>query len=155
MALRIASRHMQSQYRFFDLETRRLARESYALEADVRLAIQQKEMIPFFQPIVDLNSGEPEGFEVLARWPRSNGHFVPPSVFVPVARAVGLTADLDLQIIEKALEYAGTLARVVPWRPMVLSVNLSANLLDDVLMRSKLLQLIDAHPLPMGWHLQA
>ena len=155
MALRIASRHMQSQYRFFDLETRRLARESYALEADVRLAIQQKEMIPFFQPIVDLNSGEPEGFEVLARWPRSNGHFVPPSVFVPVARAVGLTADLDLQIIEKALEHAGTLARVVPWRPMVLSVNLSANLLDDLLMRSQLLQLIDAHPLPMGWHLQA
>ena len=155
MALRISSRHMQSQYRFFDLETRRLARESYALEADVRLAIQQKEMIPFFQPIVDLTSGEPEGFEVLARWPRGNGHFVSPSIFVPVARAVGLTADLDLQIIEKALEHASTLARVVPWRSMLLSVNLSANLLDDVLMRRQLLQLLDAHPLPMGWHLQA
>lgn len=155
MALRIASRHIHSQYRFFDLETRRLARESYALEADVRLAIQRKEMIPFFQPIVELNSGEAVGFEVLARWPRSNDHFVSPAIFVPVARAVGLTADLDLQIIEKALEHVGTLARVVPWRSMVLSVNLSANLLDDVLMRRQLLQLIDDHPLPMGWHLQA
>ena len=155
MALRIASRYMQSQFRFFDLETRRQARESYALEADVRSAIQKKEMIPFFQPIVDLNSGEPLGFEVLARWPSANGHFVSPSVFVPVARAVGLTADLDLQIIEKALEHAGTLSRVVPWRSMVLSVNLSANLLEDVVMRRQLLQLIDDHRLPMGWYLQA
>ncbi|MCP9803428.1 EAL domain-containing protein [Cyanobium sp. T1G-Tous] len=155
MALRIASRHIHSQYRFFDLETRRLARESYALEADVRLAIQQKEMIPFFQPIVDLNSGEPMGFEVLARWPRADGNFVSPSVFVPVARSVGLTAELDLQIIEKALEHAGTLSRVVPWRSMVLSVNLSANLLDDLLMRRRFLQLIDDHQLPMGWYLQA
>ena len=155
MALRIASQHVQSQYRFFDLETRRLARESYALEADVRLAIQQKGMMPFFQPIVDLNSGEPLGFEVLARWPRTDAHFVSPSVFVPVARSLGLTAELDLQIIEKALEHARTLSRIVPWRSMALSINLSANLLDDVLMRRRLLQLIDEHQLPMGWYLQA
>jgi predicted signal transduction protein with EAL and GGDEF domain len=155
MALRIASQHIQSQYRFFDLETRLLARESYALEADVRLALQQKEMIPFFQPIVDLKSGEPLGFEVLARWPKTDGHFLSPSVFVPVARSVGLTAELDLQIIEKALEHARTLSRVVPWRSMVLSVNLSANLIDDVLMRRRFLQLIDDHQLPMGWYLQA
>ena len=155
MALRIASQHVQSQYRFFDLETRRLARESYALEADVRLAIQQKGMMPFFQPIVDLNSGEPLGFEVLARWPRTDGHFVSPSVFVPVARLLGLTAELDLQIIEKALEHARTLSRIVPWRSMALSINLSANLLDDALMRRRLLQLIDEHQLPMGWYLQA
>jgi EAL domain-containing protein (putative c-di-GMP-specific phosphodiesterase class I)/GGDEF domain-containing protein len=155
MALRIASQHIQSQYRFFDLETRLLARESYALEADVRLALQQKEMIPFFQPIVDLKSGEPLGFEVLARWPITDGHLVSPSVFVPVARSVGLTAELDLQIIEKALEHARILSRVVPWRSMVLSVNLSANLIDDVLMRRRFLQLIDDHQLPMGWYLQA
>ena len=155
MALRIASQQIQSQYRFFDLETRLLARESYALEADVRLALQQNEMIPFFQPIVDLNSGEPLGFEVLARWPKTDGHFVSPSVFVPVTRSVGLTAELDLQIIEKALEHVRALSRVVPWRSMVLSVNLSANLLDDVLMRRRFLQLIDDHQLPMGWYLQA
>lgn len=155
MALRIACRRIQSQYCFFDLETRRQARESYALEADVRLAIQQKDMIPFFQPIVDLNSGEPLGFEVLARWQRTDGQIVSPSVFVPVARSVGLTAELDLQIIEKALEHARTLSRVVPWRSMALSVNLSAILLDDVLMRRRFLELIDDHQLPMGWFLQA
>jgi EAL domain-containing protein (putative c-di-GMP-specific phosphodiesterase class I) len=76
-------------------------------------------------------------------------------VFVPVAKAAGLTAELDLQIIERALEHASTLARVVPWRPMVLSVNLSANLLEDALMRGQLLQLLDTHGLPMGWQLQA
>jgi EAL domain-containing protein (putative c-di-GMP-specific phosphodiesterase class I) len=155
MALRMASRQIQSQYRFFDLETRRLARESYALEAEVRLAISQKEMVPFFQPIVDLTTAEPMGFEVLARWRRSNGDFVLPSVFVPVARATGLSAELDLQIIGRALEDAATLARAVPWRAMVLSVNLSANLLEDVLMRQQFLQLIDTHHLPMGWQLQA
>ncbi|WP_190389682.1 GGDEF domain-containing phosphodiesterase [Cyanobium sp. FACHB-13342] len=154
MALRIASRQIQSQFRFFDLETRRLAQESYALEAEVRMAIAQKEMVPFFQPIVDLITAEPLGFEVLARWRRSNGHIVSPSVFVPVARAIGLSAELDLQIIQRGLEDAATLARVVPWREMVLSVNLSANLLEDDLMRQQLLQLIDNHALPLGWQLQ-
>jgi len=154
MALRMASRQIQSQYRFFDLETRRLAQESYALEAEVRLAIAQKEMVPFFQPIVDLTTAEPVGFEVLARWRRGHGPVVPPAVFVPVAKATGLSAELDLQIIERALEDAATLARVVPWRAMVLSVNLSANLLDDDLMRQRLLQLIDTHTLPMGWQFQ-
>jgi EAL domain-containing protein (putative c-di-GMP-specific phosphodiesterase class I) len=72
-----------------------------------------------------------------------------------VTRSVGLTAELDLQIIEKALEHAPAFSRVVPWRSMVLSVNLSANLLDDALMRLRFLQLIDDHQLPMGWYLQA
>ncbi len=154
MAQRIASRHNQSQYRFIDLETRNQARRSYELEADFREALQQGLFLPFFQPIAELRSGEPVGFEVLARWPRPDGSFVTPDRFLPIARETALTGELDLQIIEKALLAVGDLAREVPWRSMLLSVNVSANLLEDSGLRERLLELIVESPLPPGWWLQ-
>ncbi len=154
MAQRIASRHNQSQYRFIDLETRNQARRSYELEADFREALQQGRLIPHFQPIVELRSGEPVGFEVLARWPRADGSCVMPDRFLPIARESALTGELDLQIIEKALIAVPELAREVPWRSMLLSVNVSANLLEDGGLRERLLELIAELPLPPGWWLQ-
>ncbi|WP_411868099.1 EAL domain-containing protein [Vulcanococcus limneticus] len=154
MAQRIAGRHNQSQYRFIDLETRNQARRSYELEADFREALQQGLLQPFFQPIAELRTGEPVGYEVLARWPRPDGSFVTPDRFLPIARETALTGELDLQIIEKALIAVAELAREVPWRSMLLSVNVSANLLEDSGLRERLLELIVESPLPPGWWLQ-
>lgn len=39
-----------------------------ALEADLRNAFVRGEIVPFFQPIVNLNTGAVAGFEALARW---------------------------------------------------------------------------------------
>lgn len=154
MALRIASFAAKSQFQFIDSETRRHAQESYELEGDVREAIQARNIAPFFQPLVDLVSGEPLGFEALARWQRGYDHFVAPSVFLPIANEAGITGELDLQVIEKALAAVPLLAREVPFRAMLLSVNLSAQLMDDPALRPRFLNLIRTNPMPKGWQLQ-
>lgn len=153
MAVRLALRSSASAFRFIDSETRVIARESYRLESDLREALNSRALEPYLQPIVDLADGAPIGFEALARWPRGE-EVVPPAVFLPMLSESGITGELDLIIIEKALAAMPLLALPIPLRPMTMSVNLSGVLLEDEELRRRLLQLIDDTPLPLGWTLQ-
>lgn len=56
----------------------------------LRDALDRGEMVPFFQPIVDLATGRVIGCEVLARWVKPDGRQVPPSAFVPLIEQHGL-----------------------------------------------------------------
>jgi len=60
----------------------------------------------------------------------------------------------DLLIVEKSLAALPLLAQPIPRREMVMSVNLSGILLEDVELRHRLLALIDDNPCPPGWTLQ-
>lgn len=153
MALRTALQAAGSAYRFIDPETRVVARESYRLESDLREAIESKALDTYLQPIVDLGTGEPIGFEALARWDRGD-EVLPPSLFIPMLSESGITGELDLLIIEKALAAVPLLALPIPQRSMTMSVNLSGILLEAPDLRARLLALIDDNPLPLGWVLQ-
>jgi EAL domain-containing protein (putative c-di-GMP-specific phosphodiesterase class I)/GGDEF domain-containing protein len=153
MAVRMARRFSGNAYRFIDGESRVAARESYRIESEFCEAIASKELEPYLQPIVDLRSGEPIGFEALARWPRAEGWLMP-EVFIPLAAECGLTGELDLLIIEKALAAMPLLAQPIPLREMRLSFNVSGLLLEDRDLRKRLLGLIDDNPCPPGWRLQ-
>ncbi|MFM7362304.1 MAG: EAL domain-containing protein [Cyanobium sp.] len=154
IARRMASRSLVSEFCFLDDQIRRTVRADYALEASFRDALRLRDLVPFFQPIVELASGEPIGFEALARWPASGGAITQPGTFLPTAQRSGLTGEMDLLIIRKALDALPVLAASGRERPMVLSLNLSAQLLADGLLRSQLVELIGTRILPTGWRLQ-
>jgi len=153
MAVRMALRSTGSAFRFIDTETRVLARDTYRLESDLREALNQRLLEPHLQPIVDLASGEPIGFEALARWQRGK-ELITPAAFLPMLSEGGVTGELDLLIIEKALAAIPLLALSIPQRPMTMSVNLSGILLEEPDLRARLLHLIEDNPLPIGWTLQ-
>ncbi len=105
-----------------------------ALEADLRSALLAGEVVPWFQPVVDLRTGRMTGVEALARWPK-DGALVSPEVFVPLAERTGLITILGRQILRAAC------ARAAVWNreaPLTLAVNLSAvqlgsdDLVDEV-----------------------
>ncbi|MFM9103741.1 MAG: EAL domain-containing protein, partial [Cyanobium sp.] len=153
MALQMARRASGSSFRFIDAAARVDARETYRLESDLRDALAAKQLEAYLQPIIDLASGEPLGFEALARWPCGD-QVLSPASFLPMLAANGITADLDLLIIEKALAAMPLLAWPVPQRQMRVRVNLSALLLEDGEQRARLLALLDDNPCPPGWSLQ-
>ena len=153
MAVRLALRSAVSAFRFIDADTRVLARETYRLESDLREALKNRLLETHLQPIVDLSSGEPVGFEALARWQRGD-QLLSPAAFLPTLNEGGVTGELDLLIIEKALAAVPLLALPIPQRPMTMSVNLSGILLEEPDLRARLLQLIEDNPLPIGWTLQ-
>ena len=69
-------------------------------------ALRTSAIVPYFQPIVDVQSGSLRGFEVLARWRASDGRLLLPDAFIPVAVNAGLIASLTIQLVELACRAA-------------------------------------------------
>ncbi|HWW12059.1 MAG TPA: EAL domain-containing protein, partial [Brevundimonas sp.] len=110
-----------------------------ALEADLRNAFVRGEIEPFYQPIVNLNTGAVAGFEALARWRHPKRGMVPPDEFLGLADEMGLMNDLGLLMMTaSARQLAEWLARHPSAGKLFCSVNLSvgeierANLVEDV-----------------------
>jgi len=52
---------------------------------DVRRALENEELVPCFQPLVELRTGRLAGFEVLARWQHPDLGLVLPENFIALA----------------------------------------------------------------------
>jgi PAS domain S-box-containing protein len=69
---------------------------------DLRSAIDRREVMPYFQPIVELRSGQLWGFEVLTRWHHAQLGVIPPDQFIPMAESTGLIGHLSETILAQA-----------------------------------------------------
>jgi EAL domain-containing protein (putative c-di-GMP-specific phosphodiesterase class I)/GGDEF domain-containing protein len=150
----ITDRSKNSNFNFIDLPARLAAQQHYQVETDLRRAIRRNEITPYLQPIVDLATGKPVGLECLMRWHTDSGEMMLPNNFLPISHLAGLSGELDLQIIQKAIQAIHDLASAAPGQPLQLSVNLSGVLLESEGQRQRLLQLIRSTPLPKNWQLQ-
>lgn len=71
----------------------------------LRNALEQGNLMPAFQPICDIRSGQPIAYEALARMQHA-GATIKAGDFITVAEELGLTREIDLHIIEQALRLA-------------------------------------------------
>jgi len=154
IALRNAARRPGSHYSCIDLASRIQAQQDLQLESELRAGLSQGQLEPHFQPLFDLKTREVMGVEALARWRRSDGELLLPSLFLEAAERAELLGELDLQMIRQAIAASHVMARVQPQRPMLLSLNLSGALLESPALLQNLFALIDAEPLPQNWQLQ-
>ena len=99
---------------------------------ELRRSIERGEIVPYFQPIVDLASGRALGFEVLARWLHPDRGLLPPSEFLPLAEETGLLIDLGSMMLQDSM------AQLAAWRAAghafancSLSVNVGSRQLVD------------------------
>jgi EAL domain-containing protein (putative c-di-GMP-specific phosphodiesterase class I)/GAF domain-containing protein len=140
--------------RVIDLATRIQAQQEISLEAGLRQALRNAELEPWFQPIVQLGTGAVVGLEALLRWRDPRGELVLPGTVLAAAERAGLSEQVDLQLIRKALEAGRVIAAARPGHPLLLSLNLSAALLDNPIARQQLLELLGREPRPAAWTLQ-
>lgn len=73
------------------------------LEADLREAIAGDRLTPCFQPIVDLDSGQVIGFELLSRWRHDELGLLSPSEFIANAEEAGLIDELFWSVLRAAM----------------------------------------------------
>lgn len=112
-------------YEFFLPEMNAKFSSQLLLERELRNALANDELEPFFQPQVDLGSGAIIGVEALARWRHPERGLVEPVDFIPMAEETGLILQIDRCIQRKACE------AVAAWRQaghpdLSLSLNVSA-----------------------------
>lgn len=116
-----------------------------ALERSVREAVASQRIEPFFQPLVDLESGEVYGYEVLARMRMSDGGIAPPSEFITLAEEIGIIDEMTLDLLGRACIQM----RDWPGAPL-LSVNVSPVQLRDPALAQKILQALSKVGFPPG-----
>jgi EAL domain-containing protein (putative c-di-GMP-specific phosphodiesterase class I) len=83
-----------------------LARERYAMEQDLRQAIDRRELRLEYQPLVDAGLGCVGGAEALMRWTHPERGPVPPSRFIPIVESMGLANEIGLWALNAALREA-------------------------------------------------
>lgn len=102
IALYRAKAEGRSCLRFFEEGMDAQVRSRAALERDLRQALADDSIVPYFQPLVDLNSGRLIGVEMLARWPHPTRGPVSPTEFIPVAEELGLIVPLTNRLLQRA-----------------------------------------------------
>jgi diguanylate cyclase (GGDEF)-like protein/PAS domain S-box-containing protein len=116
----------------FSPETHALALRALHTGNELRHGLERGEIIPYFQPIVDLRTGRLSGYEVMARWLHPERGLLLPGEFLAVAEDRGMISDLGSSILRSALsQYARWMQQPGAIGPLTLSVNVSARQLND------------------------
>lgn len=87
----------------FDEDMREQAMRSLDLEADLRRAINNRDFVPFYQPIVRLSDGEVVGHEALLRWKHERRGLLLPGAFLELGEESGLIEQVDWLIYEQVI----------------------------------------------------
>jgi EAL domain-containing protein (putative c-di-GMP-specific phosphodiesterase class I) len=95
------------------------------MEGDLRKAMEDGQLVPNYQPIVDLATGRPVGFEALLRWTHPELGPVSPGEFIPVAETTGLIIPIGTAVLRQACEDLALWLESCPSSPWV-SVNAAA-----------------------------
>ena len=124
-ALTHARHKSRNTYEFFSLKMAEVARRRFALESNLRQAVDRGELCLYYQPQVDLESGKVIGAEALIRWIHPKQGVISPVEFIPLAEETGLILPIGEWVIKTACR------QIAAWRDMNLpeirvGVNLSA-----------------------------
>lgn len=103
VALYAAKKAGRNGFAWFDGELERELSSRLKLEEDIRCGVENAEFVPFFQPLIDLVSGDLVGFEALARWRSPTRGLLEPDSFLAAAESTGLIGPLTMSVMEQAL----------------------------------------------------
>ncbi|MDQ3144556.1 MAG: EAL domain-containing protein [Pseudomonadota bacterium] len=103
------------------------ARRRFSIETELRRALDKDQLKLFYQPLIDLKSGEVAGFEALARWTHEDRGEISPVEFIPVAEESGLILTLGRWAMDKAARMLAEWDKETGAPlPIYVAVNLSA-----------------------------
>ena len=117
-------------YRYFKSELNKHAIDQQLMEKSLRHAMDRHELVLYYQPIVNLVTGEVTGVEALIRWQHPKRGLIPPIQFIPIAEESETIVAIGQWVLREACRQARL------WQnegilPMLIAINVSAVELRD------------------------
>jgi diguanylate cyclase (GGDEF)-like protein/PAS domain S-box-containing protein len=142
----------RSKVTFFDAEQRRRTEDRVKAIGQVQEALDLGQFVLYWQPQVDMTTGEVRGFEALLRWDHPTRGLVAPMQFLPAVENTGLGSRIGDWVISQALEY------LAQWRrdglDIKVSVNVSARHLQEPDFAQRLAELLARHNEALATYLE-
>lgn len=117
----------KARFQLFNKRLHKITSDALALENDLRMAIEEGELVLYYQPLVSASDVKLIGFEALVRWPREEKGIVSPDDFIPIAEETGLIIPLGEWVLQTACnqlkEWQNSIADATNLK---INVNLSA-----------------------------
>ena len=105
-AMYYAKEKGRNNYQFFISEMNTRAVERLIIENNLRLGLEKQQFILYYQPKVNLNTGQITGAEALLRWQHDDWGEVVPDIFVPIAEHSGLIVPIGRWVLRQACKQA-------------------------------------------------
>jgi diguanylate cyclase (GGDEF)-like protein len=148
-ALRRAKRHGRARVEFYDpTQDRPATVADLELEYALRTALAgDGGLVPYFQPIVSLETNAPVGYEALVRWQHPEQGLLEPNEFLPMAEQTGLIAPLGWRMLELSCQAAANPRLTGGWSRWV-AVNASGSQLGRGQLKQAVRSALSAANLP-------
>ena len=115
----------RNTFRFYTERMNLEADRRYRIESALRVGLHDDELMLYFQPLVDMRSGQVYGAEALVRWQSRLLGMVQPDQFISVAEETDLIVQLDSWVLRQACQQGALWHRALG-RDWLVAVNLSA-----------------------------
>jgi diguanylate cyclase (GGDEF)-like protein/PAS domain S-box-containing protein len=116
-----------ASYEIFDIKLHANILDRMKLVADLRGAVDNKELTLYYQPIIDLERQELTGFEALVRWNHPTRSLIYPMEFIPLAEEHGLIHQIGAWILQEGCRELKLLQVRYPTQPPInMSINISS-----------------------------
>jgi len=131
IAMYAAKSQGRSTFQLFDPLMRERIVRRMALEADLQQALEKKQLLICYQPIISLRDGQLFGLEALVHWQHPQYGLLPASEFIHLAQEIGLILPIDWWVFEEACRQVKRWQDIYPIQPpLSASLNLGSSLLS-------------------------
>lgn len=123
---------------FYKKEINALMPQQIEMEHDLHQVLRNKELIVYYQPLINIKTGQLCGMEALLRWLHPIHGLISPAKFIPIAEETGLIIPIGEWVLEEACK------QTVIWHKMgFASLKISVNLSEKQLRQENILMIIE------------
>lgn len=134
----------KSRYSLYELVEEENLRAKRETQQEVHRGLRNNEFVLWYQPRIDLNTGQAVGVEALVRWRHPQRGFLPPGAFLPYIEGTGDEIAFGEWVVEQAL------SAVAEWNAerlnLPVSINISPNHIQNADFASFLRSMLSRYP---------
>ena len=151
IAMYRAKRQGRGRYIIFDPSMLEGVMSRMELENDLRKALENKEFVVHYQPILELTTRHIEGFEALVRWQHPTRGLILPEDFISLAEEAGLIVPIGYWVLDEACRQLKIWQERFPSKPsLTMNVNLSTRQCVEIDLIEKIITTLKKYDLDTG-----